>query len=32
MVADRFPNKKFWCKKPNEYSQTTWFRLHIVIY
>ena len=23
MVADRFPNKKFWCKKPNEYNQTT---------
>ena len=23
MVADRFPNKKFWCKKPNEYSQST---------
>jgi hypothetical protein len=23
MVADRFPNKKFWCKKPNESSQTT---------
>lgn len=22
MVADRFPNKKFWCKKPNESNQT----------
>ena len=23
MVADRFPDKKFWCKKPNGSSQTT---------
>jgi len=23
MVADRFPDKKFWCKKPNESSQST---------
>lgn len=23
MVSDRFPNKKFWCKKPNESNQTT---------
>lgn len=23
MVADRFPNKKFWCKKPDEYSQSS---------
>jgi len=23
MVADRFPNKKFWCKQPNEFNQTT---------
>jgi hypothetical protein len=23
MVADRFPNKKFWCKKPDGSNQTT---------
>ena len=23
MVADRFPNKKFWCKKPNESNQSS---------
>jgi hypothetical protein len=23
MVADRFPDKKFWCKKPNEFNQST---------
>ena len=23
MVSDRFPNTKFWCKKPNESNQTS---------
>ena len=23
MVADRFPEKKFWCKEPNNFSQST---------